>query len=187
MTVTDDLITDAKGRMAKSVASTRNEFSTLRTGRANASLLDRVMVQYYGTVTPLKQLASIGVPEPRLLTVTPFDKTAMKDIERGITESDLGLNPSNDGQLIRLPIPELTGERRKEMVKIAGKLTEDGKIAVRGVRRDVMQQFKDLVKSGDIGEDESRKGETELQKATDAHIAEIDSAFKSKEAEIMEV
>ena len=187
MTVIDDLITDAHARMTKSVASARNDFSTLRTGRANASLLDRVMVQYYGTITPLKQLASIGVPEPRLLTVTPFDKTSMKDIERGITESDLGLNPSNDGQIIRLPIPELTKERRKEMVKMAGKLAEDGKIAVRGVRRDVMSQFKDLTKSGDIGEDEARKAETELQKATDAHIAEIDHAVKSKEAEIMEV
>lgn len=183
----EELITDAKNRMTKTVDSTRNEFSTLRTGRANSALLDRVMVSYYGTMTPLKQLAQIGVPEPRLLTVTPYDKTAMKDIERGITESDLGLNPQNDGQLIRLPIPELTGERRKEMVRIARNLAEEGRIAVRNVRRDVMQQFKELVKAGDISEDDTRRGEAELQKVTDSHIADIDAALKGKEAEIMEV
>ena len=182
-----ELIEEAKTRMGKSVEATRHEFGSLRTGRANPSLLDRVQVSYYGAVTPLKQLAQIGAPEPRLLTVTPFDKSAIKDIERGIVEADLGLNPANDGSLIRLPIPELTEDRRKDMVRIARNMAEDGRIAIRNVRRDVMSSFKDLRKDGDISEDDERRAEGDLQKVTDSFVAEIDAALKTKEAEIMEV
>lgn len=181
----DELLAESRERMAKSVESTRNEFVSLRTGRANPSLLDRINVQYYGTYTPLKQLAQVGAPEPRLLTVTPYDKGSIKDIERAIAESELNLNPANDGNMIRLPIPELTEDRRKDMAKLAGKMAEEGKVAVRNVRRDVMTQLKDLSK--EIGEDEVRRAEGDLQKITDEHVAEIDKALKGKEAEIMEV
>lgn len=178
-----DTIADARERMRKSVDSTRSDFTSLRTGRANPALLDRVVVNYYGAPTPLKQLAQIGAPEPRLLTVTPFDKGAMKDIEKAISDAELGFNPANDGQLIRLPVPELTEDRRKEMVKLARKMAEDGRIAVRNVRRDAINDLK----AGDATEDEVRRAEGEVQKVTDEHIAAIDAALKSKEAEIMEV
>ncbi|MCW2928940.1 MAG: ribosome recycling factor [Thermoleophilia bacterium] len=178
-----DTIADARERMQKSVDSTRHDFTSLRTGRANPALLDRVMVNYYGTATPLKQLAQIGAPEPRLLTVTPFDKSAMKDIEKGIADADLGFNPANDGVLIRLPVPELTEDRRKDMVKLARKMAEDGRIAVRNIRRDAIAEFK----AGEETEDEVRRAEGDIQKVTDEHVALIDAALKSKEAEIMEV
>ena len=179
----DDTLASARDRMKKTVDSTRHEFTSLRTGRANPALLDRVMVNYYGTSTPLKQLAQIGAPEPRLLTVTPYDKGAMKDIEKGISDAELGFNPANDGQLIRLPVPELTEDRRKEMVKLARKMAEEGRIAVRNIRRDAIQELKD---SG-ATEDELRRAEGDVQKVTDEHIALIDEALKGKEAEIMEV
>jgi ribosome recycling factor len=178
-----DVIATARERMLKSVESTRSDFTTLRTGRANPALLDRVVVNYYGAATPLKQLASIGAPEPRLLTVTPFDKGAMKDIEKAISDAELGFNPANDGQLIRLPVPELTEDRRKDMVKLARKMAEDGRIAVRNIRRDAISDLK----AGDETEDEVRRAEGDVQKVTDEHIALIDSALKAKEAEIMEV
>ena len=180
-----DQLNEARERMAKSVEATRNEFVSLRTGRANPSLLDRINVQYYGTFTPLKQLAQVGAPEPRLLTVTPYDKTSIKEIERAIAESDLNLNPANDGSIIRLPIPELTKDRRKDMVKLAGKMAEEGRVAIRNIRRDVIGNLKALSK--EVGEDEVHRGEADLQKITDEQIAEIDKALKSKEAEIMEV
>lgn len=178
-----DTIASARERMQKSVSSTRSDFTTLRTGRANPALLDRVVVNYYGAATPLKQLAQIGAPEPRLLTVTPFDKGAMKEIEKAISDAELGFNPANDGQLIRLPVPELTEDRRKEMVKLARKLAEDGRIAIRNIRRDAISELK----AGDETEDEVRRAEAEVQKVTDEHIAAIDAALKAKEAEIMEV
>jgi ribosome recycling factor len=178
-----DIIADARERMGKSVDSTRHDFTSLRTGRANPALLDRVVVNYYGAPTPLKQLASIGAPEPRLLTVTPFDKGAMKEIEKAISDADLGFNPANDGQLIRLPVPELTEDRRKDMVKLARKMAEDGRIAIRNIRRDAIQE----IKAGDETEDEVRRAETDVQKITDEFIAVIDTALKGKEAEIMEV
>lgn len=178
-----DTIADARERMQKTVDSTRNDFTSLRTGRANPALLDRVVVNYYGASTPLKQLASIGAPEPRLLTVTPFDKGAMKEIEKAISDADLGFNPANDGQLIRLPVPELTEDRRKDMVKLARKMAEDGRIAIRNIRRDAITE----IKNGDATEDEVRRAEAEVQKVTDEYIAAIDSALKGKEAEIMEV
>jgi len=183
----DDLVTDADRRMKKSVEAAAHEFNTVRTGRASAALLDRIEIDYYGTQTPLKQLATINVPEPRMLTVQPYDPGSIKSIERAIQESDLGLTPSNDGKLIRLPIPALTEERRKELVKVVRHLAEEGRVAVRNVRRDVMHHLKQLVRDGDVGDDEERRAEERVQKLTDEHVKEIDELLKRKEAEIMEV
>jgi ribosome recycling factor len=183
----DDLLTDAGRRMDKSVEAAQHELNTVRTGRASAALLDRVNVDYYGTATPLRQLATINVPEPRMLTVQPFDPSSIKAVERAIQESDLGLTPSNDGKIIRLPIPQLTEERRKELVKIVRGLAEDGRVAVRNVRRDVMHHLKELVRDGDVGDDEERRAEDRAQKLTDEHVHRIDELLKRKEEEIMEV
>ena len=183
----DDLVNDAVRRMDKSVENTQQEFNGVRTGRASAALLDRVQVDYYGQPTPLKQLATINVPEARMLTIQPFDPSSIKSIERAIQESDLGLTPSNDGKLIRLPIPQLTEERRKELVKIVRHLAEEGRVAVRNVRRDVMHHLKELVDNGDVGADEEHRAEERVQKLTDDHTHTIDELLKRKEAEIMEV
>jgi ribosome recycling factor len=183
----DEFIDDATRRMDKSVESAQHEFNTLRTGRASAALLDRIQIDYYGTKTPLNQLASINAPEPRLLTVQPFDPSSLPSIERTIQESDLGLTPSNDGKIIRLPIPQLTEERRKELVKVARQMAEDGRVAVRNVRRDVMHHLKELVDKGEVGSDEEHRAEERVQKLTDDHVHEIDELLKRKEAEIMEV
>jgi ribosome recycling factor len=182
-----ELIEDAKRRMDKSVDTTQHEFNTVRTGRAAAALLDRVSIDYYGTATPLKQLATINVPEPRLLTVQPFDPGSIKAIERAIQESDLGLTPSNDGKVVRLPIPQLTEERRKELVKVVRHLAEEGRVAIRNVRRDVMHDLKELARDGEVGDDEERRAEDRVQKLTDDHVHTIDELLKKKEAEIMEV
>jgi ribosome recycling factor len=187
MASTDDLIADAGRRMDKSVEHARNEFNTVRTGRASGALLDRITVDYYGTTTPLKQLATINVPEPRMLTIQPFDPSSVKAIEKSIQESDLGLQPSNDGKLIRLPVPQLTEERRKELVKVVGHMAEEHRIAIRDVRRDAMKSLQDLVKKGDVGEDDERRAEQDVQKLTDSHTKAIDELLKHKEAEIMEV
>ena len=183
----DDLISDATRRMDKSVESTRGSFNTVRTGRASAALLDRIEIDYYGTKTPLKQLATINVPEPRLLTIQPFDPGSIKAIEKSIQESDLGLTPSNDGKIVRLPIPQLTEERRKELVRVVRQIAEDGRVAVRNVRRDVMHHLKDLVHNGEVGDDEERRAEDRVQKLTDEHTKAIDDLLKHKEAEILEV
>ncbi len=183
----DDLLKDARERMAKSVDATRHEFATLRTGRASPALLDRVVVDYYGAQTPLKQLAGVSAPEPRLLTVQPYDKTALKAIEKAIMESDVGITPSNDGALIRLAIPEPTEERRKEMIKVARHIAEEGRIAIRNIRRDVMHDLRELKDAGEAGSDDEHRAETELQKVTDAKIGELDAALKVKEEEILEV
>jgi ribosome recycling factor len=183
----DDLISDAVRRMDKSAEATQHEFNGVRTGRASAALLDRIQVDYYGQQTPLKQLATINVPEPRMLTVQPFDPGSVKGIEKAIMESDLGLQPSNDGKVIRLPIPQLTEERRKELVKVVRHLAEEGRIAVRNVRRDVMHHLKELVDSGDVGADEEHRAEERVQKLTDEHVHTIDELLKRKESEIMEV
>ncbi len=183
----EDLLDDAKRRMDKSVDATANEFNTIRTGRASAALLDRVKVDYYGTDTPLNQLATINVPEARLLTIQPYDPGSIKGIERAIQESELGLTPANDGKIIRLPIPQLTEERRKELVKVVRHLAEEGRVAVRNVRRDVMHHLKELVRDGDVGDDEERRAEERAQKLTDEHTAKIDELLKRKEEEIMEV
>ena len=180
----DEFIQDATRRMDKSVESAQHEFNTLRTGRASAALLDRVQIDYYGTPTPLKQLATINVPEPRLLTIQPFDPSSIKSIEKAIQESDLGLTPSNDGKLVRLPMPQPTEERRKELVKVVRKLAEEGKVAVRNVRRDAVHHLKELK---EVGSDDERRAEENVQKLTDEHTKTIDDLLKHKEAEIMEV
>jgi ribosome recycling factor len=183
----DELLEDAGERMAKSVEATRHEFNSVRTGRASPALLDRINVDYYGTSTPLKQLASISASEARLLSIQPFDKSSIKGIERAILESDLGLTPSNDGNLIRLAIPELTEERRKEMVKVVRHICEDGRVAIRNIRRDVMHDLRELRDAGEAGSDDEHRAEGELQKLTDGKIAELEQALKHKEAEILEV
>jgi ribosome recycling factor len=183
----DEFLADAKERMQKSVESTRNEFATIRTGRASPHLLDRLVIDYYGAQTPLKQLAQVAATDARMLTVTPYDKSSINTIEKAVMESDLGLTPSNDGNVIRLSIPELTEERRKELVKVVHKVAEDGRVAVRNIRRDVMHDLRELKKEGEAGSDEEHHGETELQKATDSAIGEIDSLLKGKEEEILEV
>ena len=183
----DDLIKDAETRMGKSVEHARNEFNTVRTGRASAALLDRIQIDYYGTQTPLKQLATINAPEARLLTVQPFDPGSIKAIEKAIQESELGLTPSNDGKIIRLPIPQLTEERRKELVKVVRNLAEGHRVAVREIRRDAMRHLKELVVNGEVGDDDERRAEDRVQKLTDEHTKQIDDQLKHKEAEIMEV
>src|SRR5205809_1341877 len=170
----DDLIQDATRRMDKSVEAAQHEFATLRTGRATPALLDRIQIDYYGTQTPLKQLATINAPEPRMLTIQPFDPSSVGTIERAIQESDLGLTPSNDGKLIRLPIPQLTEERRKELVKVVRHMAEEGRVAVRNVRRDVMHHRKELVDQGEVGADEEHRAEDRVQKLTDGHTSKID-------------
>jgi ribosome recycling factor len=183
----EDLVQDAARRMDKSVEAAQAEFATLRTGRASPALLDRVQIDYYGQQTPLKQLATISAPEPRLLTIQPFDPNSVSTIERAIQESDLGLTPNNDGKLIRLPIPQLTEERRKELVKVVRHMAEEGRVAVRNVRRDAIHHLKDLVDNGEVGSDEEHRAEERVQKLTDEHVHEIDELLKRKEAEIMEV
>jgi ribosome recycling factor len=185
--IVDELLVDAKERMQKSVESTRNELATVRTGRASPHLLDRLSVDYYGAQTPLKQLAQVAATDARMLTVTPYDKSSISAIEKTVMESDLGLTPSNDGNVIRLSIPELTEERRKELVKVVHGIAEDGKVAVRNIRRDVMHDLRELKKEGEAGSDEEHHGETELQKRTDAATGEIDALLKGKEEEILEV
>ena len=187
MTAMDDFVTDAQQRMDKSVDATHDHFNSVRTGRASAALLDRITIDYYGTPSPLKNIASISVPEPRLLVIQPFDPTSIKQIERAIMESDLGLTPSNDGKVIRLPIPQLTEERRKELVKVIRSMAEDGRIAVRNVRRDAMKHLEELVKNGEVGDDDERAAEARVQKLTDEHVQKIDDLLKRKEADIMEV
>ena len=187
MATTEEFIADASGRMDKSVDHARNEFNTVRTGRASSGLLDRITVDYYGTPTPLKQLATINVPEPRMLTIQPFDPGSIKAIEKSIQESDLGLQPSNDGKVVRLPVPQLTEERRRELVKVVRHMAEEHRIAIREVRRDALRHLQELVKNGDVGDDDERRAEQEVQKLTDAHTKTIDELLKHKEAEIMEV
>jgi len=183
----DELLKDAEERMRKSVESSRGELATVRTGRASPHLLDRIAVDYYGSQTPLKQLANVAASDARLLTVTPFDKGSIGEIEKAIQDSDVGLTPNNDGSVIRLQIPELTEERRREMVKVVHGVAEDGRVAVRNIRRDTMQDLRDLKKEGEAGEDDERRAEAELQKQTDEAIAEIDELLKGKEEEILEV
>ena len=183
----DEFIVDATHRMNKSVESAQHEFNTLRTGRASAALLDRIQIDYYGQLTPLNQMAQIGAPESRLLTIQPYDPTQIKAIEKAIQESDLGLTPSNDGKLIRLPIPQLTEERRRDLVKIVRGLAEEHRVAVREIRRDAMKHLKDLVDSGDVGADEEHRAEERVQKLTDEHTKQIDDLLKHKESEVMEV
>ena len=183
----DELLSDAKERMHRSVQATTTEFGSVRTGRASPALLDRIMVDYYGTDTPLKQLATLSAPEAQLLTISPYDGSSIKAIEKAILDSDIGLTPNNDGKLIRLAIPQLNEERRKELVKVVRSIAEEGRIAIRNVRRDIMSDLKELKSDGDVGADDEKRGEEALQKLTDAQVAELDGLLKGKEAEILEV
>ncbi|MDP9347314.1 MAG: ribosome recycling factor [Actinomycetota bacterium] len=183
----DELLADAADRMARSVDATRHEFGSVRTGRASPALLDRVIVDYYGAQTPLKQLSTINAPEARLLTVQPYDQSSIKAIEKAIMESDVGLTPSNDGKLIRLSVPELNEERRRELVKVVRHIAEEGRIAIRNIRRDVMHDLRELKEAGETGADDEHRAEVELQKLTDGKIADLDGVLKGKEAEILEV
>jgi ribosome recycling factor len=183
----DELLADARERMAKSVDATRDQFGSVRTGRASPALLDRVSVDYYGATTPLKQLATINAPEARMITVQPFDKSSIKAIEKAILESDVGLTPGNDGNMIRLSIPELTEERRRDLVKVLRNIAEDGRVAIRNIRRDVMQDLRELRDEGEVGSDDEHRAEAELQKLTDARVAELDELLKHKEDDILEV
>jgi ribosome recycling factor len=187
VTAIDDFIADASDRMSKSVEATHEHFNSVRTGRASAALLDRIQIDYYGTPSPLKNIATINVPEARLLTIQPFDASAIKQIERAILESNLGLTPSSDGKVIRLPIPQLTEERRRELAKVVRNMAEEGRVAVRNVRRDVLRHLEELVRNGEVGDDEERAAESRVQKLTDDHVQQIDELLKHKEAEIMEV
>ncbi|MGH2946227.1 MAG: ribosome recycling factor [Solirubrobacteraceae bacterium] len=183
----DELLTDAREHMDKSVEATRQKFGSVRTGRATTALLDRITVDYYGTQTPLKQLATVSAPEARLLTVQPYDKSSIKNIERAIQESDVGLTPNNDGQIIRLQVPELTEERRKQLVKVVRNLAEEGRVAIRNIRRDVMHDLRELRDAGEAGSDDEHRAEEALQKLTDQKVHELDALLKGKEEEILEV
>jgi ribosome recycling factor len=183
----DELLQDAREHMEKSVDATRSKFGSVRTGRATPHLLDRINVDYYGAQTPLKQLATVSAPEARLLTVQPYDKSSIKNIERAILESDVGLTPNNDGQIIRLQVPELTEERRKELVKVVRHLAEEGRVAIRNIRRDVMHDLRELRDAGEAGSDDEHRAEEALQKLTDEKVKELDAVLKAKEEEILEV
>jgi ribosome recycling factor len=183
----DELLQDAREHMEKSVDATRSKFGSVRTGRATPHLLDRINVDYYGTQTPLKQLATVSAPEARLLTVQPYDKNSIKNIERAILESDVGLTPNNDGSLIRLQVPELTEERRRELVKVVRHLAEEGRVAIRNIRRDVMHDLRELRDAGEAGSDDEHRAEEALQKLTDEKVKELDAVLKAKEEEILEV
>lgn len=182
-----DLIKEAENNMKKSVELLKKEFASMRAGRATPALLDKIMVNYYGTPTPVNQLANIAVPEARLLVIQPWDKSSLPEIERAIMKSDLGITPASDGTVIRLAIPQLTQERRKELAKAIKKKAEEGRVAVRNVRRDVNDQLKNLQKDGKTSEDELKRGQDEVQKLTDRMIKEIDNLLSIKEQEIMQV
>lgn len=181
------LINNTQERMDKSVASVNREFATVRAGRANASILDKVTVDYYGVATPIQQIATVSVPEARTLQIQPWDTTTLKLIEKAIQVSDIGINPNNDGRVIRLIFPPLTEERRKDLVKEVKKMAEDGKVAVRSVRRDAIEKLKNMKKNGDITEDDQANGEKKIQNLTDKFCAEIDSLESAKEKEILEI
>jgi ribosome recycling factor len=187
MSIIDDFLQDAREHMAKSVEATRAKFGSVRTGRASPSLLDRILVDYYGSQTPLRQLSTVHAAEARLLTVQPYDKNSIKAIERAIMESDIGLTPSNDGQIIRLTIPELTEERRRDLVKVVRGLAEEGKVALRNIRRDTMHDLRELRDAGDAGADDEHRAEEALQRLTDEKVRELDALVKAKEEEILEV
>ena len=180
-------IDDAKAHMQKTIEATRREFGAVRTGRATPALLERITVDYYGVQTPVNQVATVTAPDPRLLVVQPWDKRMIKEVERAILKSELGLTPSTDGNVIRLPIPALTEERRRELVKVVRKHAEEGRVAIRNIRRDHKEKLEQLEKGGKISEDDSRRAVDELQKLTDRYIKEIESLLSAKEAEIMEV
>jgi ribosome recycling factor len=182
-----EMVADAKSRMRSAVDALLRELGTMRTGRASVAMLDGIRVDYYGTPTPLNQVGNLAVPDPTLITLQPWDPSLLPAIERAIRTSDLDLNPQNDGKIIRIPVPALTEERRKNLVKVAHKHAEEARVAVRNVRRDANEHLKKLLKDHDVSEDDEKHALAEVQKLTDRHIEEIDAALKKKEGEIMEV
>ncbi len=185
--MTNEIMSETRTRMQKAVEAVQHEMALIRTGRATTNLLDVVRVDYYGTHMPINQLATVGVPEARLLTIQPWDKSAIQAIEKAIMASGLGLTPSNDGTLIRLPIPQLTEERRRDLVRVVHKLAEEGRVSVRNARRDANEMLKEAEKEGEIPEDDGKKAQKHVQELTDEYIHKIDEVLKRKEAEIMEV
>ncbi|WP_017471915.1 ribosome recycling factor [Amphibacillus jilinensis] len=185
--MSDSIIKESKQKMKQAIQSFSKQLATVRAGRANPAILNSVLVDYYGAATPLNQLATISAPEARLLLITPFDKSAIGEVEKAIQKADLGLAPSSDGNVVRIAIPPLTEERRKELVKVVGKFSEEAKVQVRNVRRDANDQLKKAEKNGDLTEDDLRSYQDDVQTETDQSISEIDSLVKDKEAEIMEV
>lgn len=183
----NDIIADARSRFQKAIEATRHEFASIRTGRASPALLEQIRLDYYGVPTPVNQLATITVPEPRLLIIAPWDKKFVREVERAILKSELGLVPSSDGTHIRVPIPPLTEERRRELVKVAHRHAEDGRVAIRNIRREAKEMIEELEDSGEISEDDQERGLQELQKLTDQAVAEIDALLAAKDKEIMEV
>ncbi|WP_018953118.1 ribosome recycling factor [Thioalkalivibrio sulfidiphilus] len=185
--MTDSIKKDAKARMGKSIESLRNELAKIRTGRAHTSLLDHVMVEYYGSEVPISQVANVNVEDARTLTVTPWEKTMVSKVEKAIMTSDLGLNPSSMGTVIRVPMPALTEERRRDLVKVVRGEAENARVAIRNIRRDANNALKALVKGKEISEDDERRAQDEIQKLTDSHIEEVDKVLAEKEKELMEV
>jgi ribosome recycling factor len=185
--VLEEIKKDARGRMAKSVASLKQELTKIRTGRAHTSLLDHITVEYYGSQVPLSQVSNVNVEDPRTLTVTPWEKDMVPVIEKAIMNSDLGLNPATAGTVIRVPLPPLTEERRKDMIRVVRQEAEGGRVAIRNIRRDAISDIKELLKEKEIGQDDERRAEDEIQTITDKYVAEIDALLAEKEAELMEI
>jgi ribosome recycling factor len=183
----DEILSESKKAMQKTIEAFRHEISSVRTGRANPSLLEHIRVEYYGSTVPLNQVATVGIPEPRMITVQPWDKSAIGPIEKAILSSSLGIQPSNDGTMIRLPIPQLTEERRKDLVKQVRNMAEDVRVSIRNARRDANDLLKEAQKEGEIPEDDSKRGQDQTQKLTDEHIQLIETILKEKESEIMEI
>jgi ribosome recycling factor len=183
----DDTLLEAEEKMEKAVAVAKEDFATIRTGRAHPSMFNKITVEYYGTQTPVNQLASFHMPEPRMVVIQPFDKSSMAAIEKAIRNSDLGVNPTNDGNVIRVVLPELSEERRREYIKVARHKAEDGRVSIRNIRRHAKDAIGELVKNGDEGEDDGRRAEAELEKVTHTYVVQVDELLKNKEAELLEV
>jgi ribosome recycling factor len=183
----DDILLEAEAKMDKAIGVAREDFATIRTGRANPAMFAKITVAYYGTQTPLNQVASFQTPEARMILITPYDQSAMNEIEKSIRESDLGVNPTNDGKLIRVVLPLLTEERRKEYIKVARTKAEDARVSIRNIRRHAKDELEKLMKDGDAGEDDVRRGEKQLDDVTSKHVHHVDDVLKNKEAELLEV
>lgn len=183
----EETLLEAEEKMEKAVVVAKEDFAAIRTGRAHPAMFNKIVAEYYGTMTPINQLASFSVPEPRMAVVTPFDKSSLRNVEQAIRDSDLGVNPSNDGHIIRVVFPELTEERRREFIKVAKTKSEDAKIAIRSIRRKAKETLDKAIKDGDVGEDEGRRGEKELDDTTSKYAAQVDELLKHKESELLEV
>ncbi|GAA2632073.1 ribosome recycling factor [Streptomyces axinellae] len=185
--VIEETLLEAEEKMEKAVVVAKEDFAAIRTGRAHPAMFNKIVAEYYGTMTPINQLASFSVPEPRMAVVTPFDKSSLRNIEQAIRDSDLGVNPSNDGSIIRVTFPELTEERRREYIKVAKTKGEDAKVSIRSIRRKAKESLDKAIKDGDVGEDEGRRGEKDLEDTTAKYVAQVDELLKHKESELLEV